>query len=482
VRARTDRPVGAVKSGAAVGAALLWLVPASAFAQEQPPAAPASNPAGPAPDAAAPANGVAAGESSPADSQAAPAAGAADSQPASQTDIFSKNTITILLDARLVVANGSRSFVNGGFGKTRFQGQRDGDYKPRLVPVEADLVWQPRFTASLSATVSAAWQRDQEHDFDLIEAFVNFVPQSSANVTFSARAGLMWPEISLEHSTGGAWSVVNTITPSAINAWVGEETKVVGVEGTLRASLGQHQLAATGGVFGFNDTSGTLLSFRGWALHDIRATGFGHFPLPPLNPFIRLLQEDRTRSTIDIDKRVGYYARLEWRPPDPYGFSLFYYDNRGDPEAFFSSGQWGWRTRFWNLGFNADLGPNTRFLAQGMTGSTIMGFPHNGVRWVHTYFSSAYALVTHSLTDRLAMTGRVEGFNTRERGSEMERANSEHGFAATAAARLGVTDNLTGFLEALHVRSHRGTRVTLEGLRSPFEAQTVIQAALRLRL
>ena len=35
---------------------------------------------------------------------------------------------------------------------------------------------------------------------------------------FSAKAGLYWPEISLEHATGGAWSTVYTLTPSAINA------------------------------------------------------------------------------------------------------------------------------------------------------------------------------------------------------------------------------------------------------------------------
>ena len=142
-----------------------------------------------------------------------------------------------------------------------------------------------------------------------------------------------------------------SITPSAINSWVGEETKVLGVEGTLHVTLGQHQLLATGGVFGFNDTSGTLLSFRGWALHDEKATAFGHFPLPPFNQFISNIQADETRSTIDLDNEPGYYLRLDWRPPAPFDLNVFYYDNRGDPEAFFPKTlQWGWRTRFDHLG------------------------------------------------------------------------------------------------------------------------------------
>ena len=88
----------------------------------------------------------------------------------SDTDIFSKNTVSALLDARLVASNGERSFVNGGFGKTRFQGTADGGYRARFVPAEADLIWEPRFTKSLSANVSAAYQHDHDDSFDLIEA------------------------------------------------------------------------------------------------------------------------------------------------------------------------------------------------------------------------------------------------------------------------------------------------------------------------
>ena len=405
---------------------------------------------------------------------------AAEEDGGGSTDILSGDTITILLDGRLALVNGERSWTNGGLGKVRFQGTADGDYNPYAVPVEADLVWTPRFTGSLSANVSAAWQRDQENAVDLIEAFVNFLPSQSGPVGFQVRAGLMWPEISLEHSTGGAWSVVDTITPSAINSWVGEETKVLGLEGTVRANMGQHVVSLTGAAFGFNDTSGTLLSFRGWALHDEKATAFGHFPLPPLNDFIVHLQEDRTRSLIEIDDRVGFYGRLDWRPPIPVGVALFYYDNRGDPEAFTEVGQWGWRTRFWNLGVNADLGPNTRLLAQAMTGSTIMGFETDGQEWVHTEFRSAYLLLSHRLDDKLTVTGRIEAFETDETGSEMSPLESEHGWSWTAALKYVLNDNVTLKAEALNVRSTRGVRADL-GL-NPFQAQTMFQFAVGLRL
>jgi hypothetical protein len=398
----------------------------------------------------------------------------------SGADIFSKNVITVLLDGRMVVANGERSWVNRGLGKTAFQGTRDGGYKVYAIPVEGDVIWTPRFSNSLSASVSAAWQRDQEHAVDLLEAFVSYLPPQKGSVGFSARAGIMWPEISLENTTGGAWSTVNTLTPSAINSWVGEEVKVLGVEGTVRTSIGDNMLAFTASVFGFDDTSGTLLSFRGWALHSDKATVFGHFPLPPLNPFITLLQQHETRSFIEIDHRPGFYGRVEWRPPAPFGAALFYYDNRGDPQAFRPDGQWGWRTRFLNLGINADLGPKTRLLAQGMTGSTIMGFTTNGKRWVHTQFRSAFVSITQTLTDKAAVTGRVEAFRTHELGSEMSPDDSEHGWSTTVALRYNLRDNVTGFAEAMNVRSRRGVRADL-GL-DPFQPQTVFQLGLRIRI
>lgn len=401
-------------------------------------------------------------------------------QSTSQTDIFSKNVITVLLDGRLALANGERSWVNRGLGKTAFQGTSDGNYQPYALAQEADIIWTPRFTSSLSASVSAAYQRHQEHAVDLLEAFVSFLPEQKGPVGFQMRAGIMWPEISLEHTTGGAWSTVNTLTPSAINAWVGEEVKVLGLEGTVRTSIGDNVLAFTGSVFGFDDTSGTLLSFRGWALHNEKATVFGHFPLPPLNPFITLLQQHETRSFIEIDHRPGFYGRIEWRPPAPFGVALFYYDNRGDPEKFKPSGQWGWRTRFWNLGINADLSSKTRALAQAMTGSTFMGFETDGKRWVHTEFKSAYVSLTQTLSDKVAVTGRIETFKTHEMGSEMSPKESEHGWSTTVALRYNLRDNLTGFAEAMNVRSNRGVRVNL-GL-NPFQAQTVFQLGLRFRI
>ena len=100
------------------------------------------------------------------------------------------------------------------------------------------------------------------------------------------------------------------------------------------------------------------------------------------------------------------------------------------------------------------------------------------MRWVHTKFRSAYALVSHTI-GRGAITARVEAFDTREQGSRMSPLESEDGWAATLAGRLALTDNLTAFIEAMHVDSDRGTRVNL-GIPAK-ERQNLLQASIRFR-
>ena len=75
----------------------------------------------------------------------------------------------------------------------------------------------------------------------------------------------------------------DSITPSAINSWIGEEVRPVAVEGTVAATLGEHKLRATAAIIAANDTAGTLLTFRGWALHDRTTLAFHRQPLPPLD-------------------------------------------------------------------------------------------------------------------------------------------------------------------------------------------------------
>jgi hypothetical protein len=105
----------------------------------------------------------------------------------------------------------------------------------------------------------------------LDEAYVTYRPEPTDAVNVSARAGLFFPPASLEHD-GPDWSLSRTLTPSAINSWIAEEVKVAGVEATLHTALASRPVSLTLAAFEGDETAGALLAYRGWALHDLRAT------------------------------------------------------------------------------------------------------------------------------------------------------------------------------------------------------------------
>ena len=389
---------------------------------------------------------------------------------------LSGKTLILAGDVRVAGVDGERSWLDGGFGKTRF-GPRDGDFTVRPRAVEADAILHPAISWSLDAILALVAQDGQEQPVDISEAYVSWRRSPHGAFRFAARAGYFWPPISQEHS-GAEWQVSETITPSAINSWVGEEVKVAAVEATASLPLGGHRAYATLAVFGANDTSGTLLSFRGWALHDEKATWFSEQALPPLAGFMARVQAPRTRPARELDDRPGWYARLAWSPLESVGLNAFYYDNRGDPTVVDAALQWGWRTRFANLGARWQVSSRTKLTAQAMTGSTRMGYPRPDRLWVDTQFRSAFLLATRT-TGWGSVSARAEAFGTRGRGSVLDAATSEDGWAATLAARRPLGEHATVLIEALHVASTRPERTRLGD--AAHQPQTLVQLALRVR-
>src|SRR5919112_4631859 len=198
---------------------------------------------------------------------------------ASDLKLFTADAFELNGDLRLVAVNGEKTWVNGGFGKLR--SGSDGDFRVQPQLGNVSLVWKPQLTWSLGAVVVGSLQGGQRTEAGLSQAYLTYKPMRSSGIAFSARAGLMWPPISLEHE-GADWHVKDSITPSAINSWIGEEVKPLAVEATVTASFGEHKLRATAAVMAANDTAGTLLTFRGWALHDRTTIAFQRQPLPPL--------------------------------------------------------------------------------------------------------------------------------------------------------------------------------------------------------
>ncbi|HEV2816163.1 MAG TPA: hypothetical protein VGW40_02930 [Allosphingosinicella sp.] len=386
--------------------------------------------------------------------------------------------LTAVIDFRVVLTDGERSWTDGGFGRSRFGGGGD-EIRVHAVPAEAELVWHGPIAWNVEGNVAVAYQDDQDQPVDLIEAFATWRPVPRGPTRFSVRAGFYWPQVSLEHE-GPAWQVANMITPSAINSWIGEEVKVVGLEGTATHPLAGGRLSGTLGLFGFNDTSGTLLSFRGWALHDQKTGAFSRQALPPLGPDMAGAQPPWTTPTLEVDHRIGFYGRLAYQFVAPVTLEAFYYDNRGDPAAFTDDLQWGWRTRFLNVGARIDLGAHTRLLAQALTGSTEMGLdPGEDEVWVDTRFRSAFVRLTHEIGP-VALSGRLDLFETRQRGEYVYAEDDEDGWSLTGALDWRLTDQARVIVEGLHVESDRASRARL-GV-APRQDQNVVQASMRITL
>jgi hypothetical protein len=398
-----------------------------------------------------------------------------------ESDLVSRHAFSGLVDVRAAAADGQPSFLQGGFGRTRFGGYPNGDFRGHAVVADVALTWQPQFTWDLGGVLDVEHQPGQQNPVDFVQAYLIFKPTPKGAIRYAAKAGLFYPPISEEHE-GPQWSVVNTITPSAINTWVGEEVKVLGGEAKVTAELGGHELSATGGAFGYNDTAGTLLAFRGWGLHDVKATAFSNFRLPPLDPYMAARQPQFTSSTIEMDGRVGYYARLDWRPPGRAGFSAFYYDNNGDKVSLNHQLQWSWETRFWNFGATWDVDDDTRVLSQVLTGEALMGFPNGRSVWINIGYTSAYVLATHSL-GRSAVTGRVEYYETSDRNfrpatDPSEDDRGEFGWALTGAYRYQLNPHARIMVEAMHTGSKRPS--LKEGGLQPRQRQTVLSSSFRL--
>lgn len=399
--------------------------------------------------------------------------------PASASDLrlFTADTLGVTGDVRVLAVNDEKSWLDRGFGKLRSGSRGDLRIEPQLGNVS--ILWQPQLTWSLSATVVASLEGGKRTQAGFGQAFMSFRPmRSSRGTAFSARAGLMWPPVSLEHE-GADWHVADSITPSAINSWIGEEVRPIAAEATVAADVDRSRLHANAAVLAANDTSGTVLTFRGWALHDRTTLAFNRWPLPPLQGMIGSIQAPFTHPLIDLHAgfahRPGYYAKLAWQLPVPVRIELFRYDNRANPEDVNADMEWGWRTVFDNLGLVAKLSGAT-LKVQALQGRTRMGYPMNGRRWVDNRFRSAFVLVTRPL-GLFHIAARAEGFDTRNRGSLVDGDYDESGWSAMLAGKREWS-NLTALLELLHVSSRREDREYV-GIQ-PRQRQTQLQAELRM--
>jgi len=376
-----------------------------------------------------------------------------------------RNRFQFEIDASYVHADSPLgAWTDGGLGKLRYAETNDGLESTRVFGQ-----YRGRIANALSATVIADYQSDASSGIDVTEAYMDWRPVPKSENQQQIRFGAFYPPLSLENADLG-WQSPFTYSYSAINTWLGEEVRPIGVEWSLHRRLGYagspHELRAFASAFYGNDPAGTLLFWRGWSLHD-RQTRLGDtLPMPPRPIF------DFTGAVVghapqsvdpisEIDHRPGAYAGLEWSYAHRVLVQLARYDNRADPYAF-SGGQWGWGTSFNQLGLQAGLPWDLGLVGQWMQGDTlwVQGARADGTlspfaALVRDDFDAKFLMLTRLVRGAHRVSLRYDAFDMHRTEGQPAGLQSDDGHAWTLAYRYEHSARWSGGIEWLQIDSAR---------------------------
>jgi hypothetical protein len=183
------------------------------------------------------------------------------------------------------------------------------------------------------------------------------------------------------------WESPYTITPSALNSWIGEEFRPIGIDA---AYTWRRQWTGAVTVFRGNDTFGAIPPVRGWGLRD-RWTLLGeHVPVGMGN---------YTSISAETDQTLGWAARAKWSN-DQGSVQFTHIDNRAD--ALPHGELYNWDTPFDIVGADYTVGDWTAAAESGWGTTTIIveGTPFP------SYMRASYLLVSRRLGNgRVSLRG-----------------------------------------------------------------------------
>lgn len=361
-----------------------------------------------------------------------------------------------IMDMRYSLTDGIDSYVNGGLGKFRYD---DGE---QLSIAQAGLVGTLEWDNNLSLHAVANGYLDGVEDgLGLTEIYLKYrTLPSQSGLRQGLRLGIFYPAISLENNAT-AWSTPNTLTPSTMNSWVGEELRSTGLEYTAewlgRFTGRPYDLKLQGSVFVHNDPAGAELSWHGW-MQSSRQTLL-HEKLPvqnmPARQGVLSQQAGASDPFHEEDDRPGYTLSGEVKFPRKGLLQLGWFDNRAIPYEQ-TNGQYGWRTRFGWAGFRWKLPGRFSLSGQVMQGDTLMQKPSREDVVNNDYRSGWLALSWSAKPHRI--TGRVEEFSVTDNDRTWGDNNDEYGKAFTLAYRYQLQKNWFLLSEFNWLQSTRGGR------------------------
>jgi hypothetical protein len=372
------------------------------------------------------------------------------------------------VDLRWVQASGITSFLNGGLGILRFDPDHEGFQLGRafLAPN-----WRATDIVSVHAVIDA-YGDDDRNAVNLSEFYVDVRPFPTGPIRWRARVGAFFMPVSLENRASG-WTNVYSITPSAVNTWIGEEFRPIGAElearwlGASRGYFGE--VAVVGAAYGWNDPAGALLATRGFGLTDRPSELFGGLGRPPID-FYR-----------EIDRKPGFYGGLNWKHHDWLEVNALRYDNHGDPGAESEAGHYAWRTRFSSLGASFEPSAHWTIVAQYLDGDTAVGADSLGAQQFYMRFHAEFALASFAWM-RNRLTVRYDDFDTHQVSGFYGPPSDETGHGWTFAWSHRYGEHWQSVAEWLRVASVFPPRTQLGESAAQVESQFQLAVRYRLKL
>ena len=238
-----------------------------------------------------------------------------------------------------------------------------------------------------------------------------------------ARGGAFFLPGSFEN-VDALWENPYTISSSALNTWIGEELRPVGLDVAYFVS----GLTVGATLFEGNETLGALPTFRGWSLHD-RWTLLGQR--------LRVDELDDTSVSAENDDRLGRSVRAGWSGRH-FSAQYTWLDNEADGLRYGRLLNWGtelnvlgvgWSFGEWTLAAESGWGPTWFDVLERIAGGSEPSSaaypvePHDHAAHDQAQHVTLHIDATYLLVSRRLPSGRVSfRFDTYDDGADVDEA------------------------------------------------------------
>jgi hypothetical protein len=377
-------------------------------------------------------------------------------------------------DVLAVSSSGTTSYLNDGLGALRFDSDHQGVQLDNL-----RFGYRGTFDQIVHFSTEAVSYGDRDSNpVDLTEAFAEIRPFPHGPWRSRLKIGAFYAPISLENRLPG-WRSAYSLSPSAINTWVGEELRTFGAEYQLDW-LGRQrghgwELTAGGSMYGWNESAGELMSERGWAVHDRQSTLFAKFG----NAQPGAVADERLLTAAGAN-RAGYYINATARYLDSFEVRVLHYDNRANPAAYSEqANNYPWQTQFNSAGVRWTPDEHWSLISQWLRGSTCSDSEDE--EYYCWNFESEFLLLSWQYgANRLS--GRYDRFDMHQSEplDDIDDGYRDQGHAWTFAYQRDVNRYLSVALEFIQVDSRLNERLEFNLPESAVERE--FELALRLHL